>query len=174
MMRVMRLCLIAALGLAIAARAWAAQAIAVSVEELARSSDAVVRGKVESARPFRSADGLRIFTAYEVRARAVLRGKAPAVARVVVPGGVEGKIGQVVDAAPTFAPGEELVVFLRRSPDGAFVVSELAQGKFAVSGGVARPDLSRLAFVGSQVRAGERRVEEMPVVELEQRVKGAR
>ena len=50
MMRAMRLCLIAVLGLAVAARASAAQAFAVSVEELARTSDAVVRGKVESDR----------------------------------------------------------------------------------------------------------------------------
>lgn len=165
--------LLAAALLAAATPALAAQAVAVSVEDLARSSDAVVRGRVEGARPFRSADGLRIFTEYEVRTRAVLRGQAPAVARVVVPGGVLGRTGQVVDAAPGLAPGEELVVFLQRAGD-AFTVTGLAQGKFTVAGAVARPDLSRLRFVGSSVRGGERRVEEMALPELEQRVRTAR
>jgi hypothetical protein len=162
---------LAALAVAVPARA--AQAIAVSVEQLARESDAVVRGRVEGARAFRSEDGLRIYTAFDVRSAKVLRGRAPAVARVVVPGGVDGRIGQVVDAAPALARGEELVLFLRRDGDD-WAVSGLAQGKFSVEGAQARPDLSRLAFVGSSVRAGERRVEPMPLAELERRVRKAR
>jgi hypothetical protein len=79
----------------------------------------------------------------------------------------------MVDAAPRLAQGEELVLFLRKDGDG-WSVTELAQGKFAVQGRTARPDLSQIAFVGSTVRAGERRAEEMPLAELERRVKEAR
>jgi len=167
-----RLIVLAALVAAGPARS--AEAVSASVEELARESDAVVRGRVSSADSRWSDDGRRISTTYEVRRAAVLRGKAPAVVRVVVPGGVVGRIGQRLDAAPSLAPGEDVIVFLRRSGPEAFVVTGLAQGKFSISGATARPDLSRFTFVGSSARAGERRSEEMPLAELERRVRSTR
>ena len=165
---------LAALLAATPSLARAAQAYTVSVEHLARTSDAVVRGKVERSRSFRSDDRLRVYTSYDVRTTAVLRGHAPAVARVVVPGGVEGNLGQRVDAAPTLAVGEELILFLTRDGREAFGVSALAQGKFSVVGAVARPDLSRFSFVQTSIPPGERRSEEMPVAELERRVRSTR
>jgi hypothetical protein len=177
-MRAMRPSFAAAAALAAAllaaSPARAAQAYAVSVEGLARDSDAVVRGKVASASAHRSDDGRRIYTTYEVQTKSVLRGRAPAIARVVVPGGVDGRLGQRVDAAPQLARGEELILFLRRSGTDTFVVTELAQGKFSVVGPVARPDLSQFTFMKTVVPSGERRAEEMPVAELEQRVRNTR
>ncbi|WP_248353833.1 hypothetical protein [Anaeromyxobacter oryzae] len=151
-----------------------AQAVAVSVEELARASDAVVRGRVTTSRAQRTDDGLRVFTTYEVRTSAVLRGQAPTIAHVVVPGGVVGRFGQRVDAAPAIAPDEEVVLFLRHAGPDAFRVTGLAQGKFSVVGPVARPDLSELTFIRTSVRHGERRAEEMPLAELERRVRSIR
>jgi hypothetical protein len=166
--------IVAAAALVAACPALGAQALAVSVEALARSSDAVVRGRVEAARAQWSEDGLRLSTSYQIRTRAVLRGRAPAVARVIVPGGVDGRIGQRVDAAPTLAAGEDLIVFLQRSGRDAFAVTGLAQGKFSVVGRVARPDLSQLTFVRTSVAPGERRAEEMTLAELERRVRSTR
>ena len=165
---------LASLALAAAAPVDAAQAYAVSVEEVARASDAVLRGTVERSRTWKSEDGLRIYTTYEVRTRAVLRGQAPGVAKVVVPGGALDGIRQRVDAAPTLAAGEDVIVFLHREEDRTFGVTGLAQGKFTVAGGRARPDLSRLMFVKTTAPPGERRAEEMPVAELERRVRSTR
>jgi hypothetical protein len=170
--RVMRLSLISA-WLAVAVPALAAQAYAVSVEKLARVSDTVLRGQVTAARSELREDG-RIFTTYEVRTTAVLRGRAPSTARVVVPGGVVGRLGQRVDAAPELARGEDLVLFLRRSGVDGFEVTGLAQGKFTIAGASARPDLSRLTFVRTAVPSGERRAEEMTFAELERRVREVR
>lgn len=166
----MRLLVVAA-ALTAATPVFAAQAVAVSVEELTRSSDAVIRGEVTAARAQRSGDGRRIFTRYDLRTKAVLRGRAPKVARVVVPGGVVGRVGQRVDAAPSLAKGEDIVVFLKRAGGETFSVTGLAQGKFSVVGPLARPDLSNLKFIRTSVRAGERRAEEMPLAELERRVR---
>jgi len=154
--------------------AFAAQAVAVSVEELARTSDAVIRGRVLEATAAWSEDHRRIYTTFEVRRDSVLRGRAPARPRVVVPGGVIGGVGQRVDAAPTIAPGEDVVLFLQRTKAGTFHVNGFAQGKFTVEGRVARPDLSHLTFQESSIRAAERRVEEMPLAELERRVRSTR
>jgi hypothetical protein len=83
-----------------------------------------------------------------------------------------GRIGQRVEGAPEFSRGEDVVVFLRRGESDAYRVTGLAQGKFTVRGPTARPDLSGVAFVRSEVRAGQRGSEEMPLAELERRVRG--
>jgi hypothetical protein len=150
-------------------------AVPATVEDLARSSDAVVRGKVASVSARWSEDQRRIFTYVEVQPASVWRGAAPRLVTVLVPGGVVGNIGQRVDGAPGFAKGEEVVVFLSGAEAGAFRVTGLAQGKFSVQGGAARPELSRVSFVPrAELRAGERVAEQMDVTELERRVRSVK
>jgi hypothetical protein len=170
----MALKLLVALGVLATARpAPAAVAVRASVEDLARGADAVVRGRVVKLTARRSADGRLISTWAEVEVATVWRGSASPRVSVVIPGGAVGGIGQLVDGAPTLAAGEEVVLFLGAAGD-AFRVRGLAQGKFSVSGGQARPGLSRVALVGPAPRPGERAVEEMSVEELEARVRAAR
>ena len=152
----------------------AALAVPASVEELARLSDSVVRGRVVSATSRWSEDQRRIFTYVEIAPSSVWRGAPPARVTVIVPGGVVGPIGQRVDGAAAFAKDEEVVVFLSQAEERAFRVTGLAQGKFSVEGGAARPDLSHTSFVRGQLRAGERRAEPMDVAELERRVRSVK
>ncbi len=158
--------------LAAALPAGAAVAVPVSVEDLARGSDAVVRGRV--ARVTSRRIGKRIFSFAEVDAAAVWRGSSPGHVTVITPGGVVGDVGQQVDGAASFGEGEEVVVFLARAEAGAFRVTGLRQGKFLLDRGVARPDLAHTTFVAMPLRAGERRSEEMGADELERRVRSAR
>jgi hypothetical protein len=167
--------LISALSLAAAIPAAASVAVPATVEELARSSDAVVRGRVESVEARLSANGKRVFTYAEVRPSEVWRGSAPAVVTVVVPGGVAGDLGQRVSGAPSLSVGEEVVLFLSKLGEREFQVRGMAQGKFTVSGDEAKPNLSSLAFVpGRALSVEERRAEPMPVGELKRRVRAAR
>jgi hypothetical protein len=145
----------------------------VSVEELARASDAVVRARVEDSAVRWSADGRRLFTEVELSVGAVWRGAAPARIRVTVPGGARDGIAQTLDGAPAFSPGEEVVVFLGRRGPG-WRVNGLALGKYRVERGAARPDLRGIRMVPGSIRAGERAPEEMAVEELERRVRAAR
>src|SRR5690242_10651550 len=103
---------LALLLLAVAAPASAMLAAPASVEELARSSQAVVRGRVASVSSRWSDDQARIFTYVEIQPASVWRGSPGARVTVLVPGGVVGPIGQRVDGAPAFAKGEDVVVFL--------------------------------------------------------------
>ncbi len=164
---------LAAVALGVAAPALAALSVPATVEELARGSEAVVRGRVVSLASHPSADGRRISTSVEVEATSVWRGTAPARVTVVVPGGTAGRLAQRVAGAPHFTVGEEVVVFLGRIGKAqAYRVTGLAQGKFAVEAQQATPDLSQTSFVGRKaMQAGERRVEAMPVDELERRVR---
>jgi hypothetical protein len=151
-----------------------ALAVPASVEELARASAVVVRGRVASAVARWSADRRRIETEAEIEVASAWRGAPAARVAVVVPGGAADGLAQRVDGAPRLAVGEEVVLFLWRRGAGAYRVSGLAQGKFSVAGGAAVPDLSGTAFVPrAALSASERRIEAMRVDELERRVRAA-
>jgi hypothetical protein len=163
-----------AAALAFALPGAAGQGLSTSVEELASAAQLVVRGRVARVTSRWSDDGLRIFTYAEVETSSTWKGTPAPRVTVLVPGGVVGRIGQRVDGAPTFAEGEEVVAFLHRAEAGAHRVTGLAQGKFTVEAGVARPDLSHVRLAGAPLGPGERRAEAMPVEELERRVRSAR
>jgi len=143
----------------------------VSVEALARRADAVVRASVEGVEAAWAADGRHVRTRVTLRRISTWRGAAPDVVVVLVPGGRVGDVAQSVAGAPVFDPGEEVVVFLRLASPGRFRVLGLATGKFRVSGRQAVPRLEALHLDEAPLPAGERRVEAMPVLELERRVR---
>jgi hypothetical protein len=159
--------------LLLAPPARASTALPATVEGLARASDAVVRGTVAASASRFTADGRQIYTFVEIRPAAVWRGSAPARTVVRVPGGEVGNLGMLVPGSPRFTAGEEVVLFLRRSGEVHQLVG-LAQGKFSVAGGAARPDLAGLHLLEQPLPAGERRAEAMALEELERRVRSAR
>jgi hypothetical protein len=156
-----------------ASPAVAALFAATSVEEAARSSDAVVRGTVLSVRGRLTASGRRVVTDVEIAVASAWKGSPGATVRVVVPGGTTPGLGMSVDAAPTFEAGEQVVVFLGRIGD-AWQVMGLALGKYRVTGADARPALAPEDVAPRALAAGERAHGPMAVSELESRVRAAR
>ena len=156
------------------AGARAATLVAKSVEEAARTSDAVVRGTVVSATSHWA--GSHIVTDVEIAVSSAWKGQPGDRVTVTIPGGVVGDIGQHVDAAPKFTVGEDVVVFVQRAPNGRINrVNGLAQGKYRVESGLARPDTDGVRLEArEQLRPGEKLVQPMTVDELEQRVRSAR
>jgi hypothetical protein len=150
----------------------ATTAFPVTVEGLTRVSDTVVRGKVLSRESRWSGDRKLIFTFVRLQILEVWSGSAPAEVTIRVPGGVAGDYGQMVDGAPSFEVGEEVVVFLQTGPN--VQVSGLAQGKFQVDKGQAKSNLNRMQVLERALPTGERRSESMSVTELRQRVRSAR
>jgi hypothetical protein len=151
----------------------AATFVATSVEEVARSADAVVRGRVLSATGRLSRDGRRVVTDVEIAVDRAWKGDPGATVKLVVPGGSTGKVAMTVDAAPSFAPGEEVVVFLARRGEG-WTVMGLALGKYRVDGPDAHPAVEAADVVPRPIPEGERATGRMPVAELERRVRAAR
>ncbi len=102
------------------------------VETLSDRADLVVQGTALSSES--SFVRGQIQTVTRVRVHCALKGQAPGVVEVRTPGGRVGDLGQMVAGAPQFAPGEEVVVFLRRLPgaDARFRVEGMSQGKFTV------------------------------------------
>jgi hypothetical protein len=156
---------------------WAAPAVpatfvATSVEELTRSSDAVVRGVVSFQEARVTRDG-RIVTEVEVVVASAWKGAPDESVRLVVPGGSVGWIALAVDAAPSFEVGEEVVVFLARNGPG-YSVAGHALGKFRVVGAAAAPAIQGARVLSRPLAHGEREVGPMEVAELERRVRATR
>jgi hypothetical protein len=164
---------LAALLVACTAPAGAATFVATSVEESARASDAVVRGRVVSAESRLTRDGRGVVTEVEIAVDEAWKGAPDGTVKLTVPGGRVGRIAQRVDAAASFEPGEEVVVFLARRGETWWVMGH-ALGKYRVEAGEARSAVEGSQVLPRALSADERAVGTMSVVELERRVRGAR
>ncbi len=100
--------------------------------ELARTADTIVHGTVRRVESRWSGDGRRIVTDVEIQVTEALKGQASGSVLVTQPGGRVGDIGQKVSGLASFAPGEEVVLFLERRGPQAFRVAGMAQGKYQV------------------------------------------
>lgn len=116
----------------------------VDVPELTRSADAIVQGTVRRMESRWSGDGRRIVTDVEIQVAEALKGQPGDTVLVTLPGGRMGELGQKVSGEASFAPGEEVVVFLQRRGPQAFRVSAMAQGKYQVQ---RSPDGTRVMAV---------------------------
>jgi len=95
----------------------AATFVHMDTEELIASSAAVVQGKVLDTRSFWNADRTVIVTEARVEVEDLVAGEAPAVVTVKTFGGQVGDYRVVAEGFPTFAAGDEVLLFL--TADGA-------------------------------------------------------
>lgn len=115
-----------------------------STEDLARGSDLVVLGDVESVTAKWSDDGKTIFTTANVMVTEVVKG--PSVSQkieVEYPGGEIGDIGLKVSDEPGMEKGEKVILFLKHgirfSETSKYNLVGKGQGKYSIGpDGVAR------------------------------------
>ncbi len=126
--------LLAALGATLALLPLSARAIVMqglSLEELTRRADLVVHGEVlaQSVRK----EGKNLWTTTRLRVIDTLKGSAPGATLGFdqLGGSLDGRTVRIAGDA-SFAPGEEVVVFLARTPEG-LVLYGFSQGKFVVA-----------------------------------------
>ena len=108
----------------------AASVIPIAVADLAHAAEVVVLGTVRSTRVDHDPRGTT-FTVVEVKPTEVLKGTPPGTVVVRQLGGVTAAGGSIVAGSATFAPGECVLLFLRREGGDLRLVGE-AQGKFSV------------------------------------------
>jgi hypothetical protein len=104
-----------------------------SLDEMARTADVIVQGRVE--RRTSSWEERRIYTVSEIRVEESLKGPARAgeVLRVRQLGGEVGGIAQTIAGNAKLAEGEEVILFLDRDEEkGVHYVVGMAQGKYAI------------------------------------------
>ena len=110
----------------------ATQIPAFSLKAIADRADRVVHGRVESVETIKGGDG-RLRTRVEVVVDETWKGVSEPRVQVVQGSGVLGERWVRVVGEPEFCPGEEVVLFLVKTPAGEWVVAPLAQGKFSVT-----------------------------------------
>lgn len=190
-MHLRRLFLAAAAALAIAAPGVALATVMreASVPQLAHDAEVVARGRVAKTESRVSGDGMRLFTVVTLDVAEAWKGAPGKTVQIQVPGGSRNGIGQIVQGAPQFREGEDVVVFLRgpgarastaRAPQVPLRVVAMAQGKFEVArdeagAEVAAPNLEGVELVQpgtNEVRAAVRPAP-IRVDELKRQVKAA-
>jgi hypothetical protein len=102
-----------------------------TIEEMARASTIVVRGRVVQVQPQLEESTGRIYTYADVQVIEVLKGASVASVLVKQPGGEIGNKGTHVSGAGRFVTGEDTVLFLERATDesNVFILRALAAGK---------------------------------------------
>ena len=101
----------------------ASSVIPLSTEEQAAASDAVFRGTVVGSRCFRNSGGI-ICTRIWFRVDEAVKGRFPAMVKLVQHGGVLDGICYIEDASPQFKVGGEYLVFVRRADDGTLFATQ--------------------------------------------------
>jgi hypothetical protein len=128
----MRLPLLAAAILAVAATLSAATVPRMSFERIVRSSPRAIRGEVVRSWSAWDEAHAAIWTHYEIRVAETLRGPAAAMFTISEPGGAVGDLAMRVPGAPEFAVGEKAVFFTYPTPLGYWRVSGWGQGRFRI------------------------------------------
>ena len=113
-------------------RVEATQIPAFSLKGIVDRADRVVHGRVESVETIKGGDG-RLRTRVEVVVDETWKGVSEPRVQVIQGSGVLGERWVRVVGEPEFCPGEEVVLFLVKTPIGEWVVAPLAQGKFSVT-----------------------------------------
>ena len=103
-----------------------------SLRAIAERAERVVHGRVESIETVKGKDG-RLRTRVEVAVDDTWKGPMESRVTVVQASGVLGERWVRVVGEPEFKPGEEVVLFLVRTPAGDWAVAPLSQGKFSVT-----------------------------------------
>ena len=106
--------------------------VPMGVDDLARSSSAIVIGTVGDLTGVEQ--NRRVFTLVTVSIEQVLKGDlAEPVITLKESGGIVAGKQEIIFGAPSFRPGEYVLLFLTRRPDGSLQTNQLAQGKFGIA-----------------------------------------
>ena len=131
------LALVAALSAAIHPPARATTLKRMSVADLSRAAHTIVRVRCVTNSTRWDAGEIWTFTTFDVEE--IWKGSAPAQITVRLLGGQAGNFTSTVSGVPRFAPGEELILFLERTPAQDFSIVSWMQGTFRIGAQTAQP-----------------------------------
>lgn len=103
-----------------------------SLEDLSRTSTAIVLGMTQESRSFWNDDRSQILTEITLRVDETLKGGTVTETVITVPGGRVGNAMYEVSDMPVFVDGEEVLVFLWDHPSGKRLVTGGTQGKLEI------------------------------------------
>ena len=117
-------------------QSWATVIVPADFAEMVAASQLVVRGRVVAVRSQMVGDRRTIESVVTVSVDDAIKGAPGSTVVVRVPGGQVGRYQRFMVGAPSFAQGEELVLFLTGRPPAIPMPFGLSQGVYRVSRGV--------------------------------------
>jgi hypothetical protein len=135
----------------------AAELPQLSLEDLARQSDAIVAGRVVRTWAAKDSEGRFVWTHHEMQVATTLKGAAQSTIDICEPGGTLNGMSVQIPGSTDFSVGEQVAVFLYRTPIGYLRTTNYGEGKFVVTPGqrvhVSGPiNLSGVAFASAASR----------------------
>jgi hypothetical protein len=110
----------------------ASVSVAITFDALVRASSAAVVGTPAEQRSVW--EGGRIYSYSRLHVDSAIAGELHGDDEVWVRtmGGIVGDVGQIVDGEAVLTVGRPSLLFLRKAPDGAYIVTARAQGQFGL------------------------------------------
>lgn len=114
-----------------------------TLTQMARAANLVVRARCTSTTGQWQQGSIATVSTFAVLER--FKGAAPAQVEVRLPGGRVGHLVMNVEGAPRFQPGEEGVLFLKKTTAGDYSVTGWAEGTFRIraSSGAEQPRVTQ-------------------------------
>ncbi len=128
-------------------RAWATTVFRMDLETLIRESDSIVQGEVERVAAEWDEQKRTIFTYVLLRVHDQLKGNLSSTMLIRQLGGKVGSMRLSIVGMPAFSKGEEVIVFLKRTPEQTYQVVGLGQGKYDITNDFAIADISGIDLV---------------------------
>jgi hypothetical protein len=101
--------------------------------ELVKQSDTIVAGHVIRTWTAMDSENKFIWTHHEIKVGSTLKGRAQANVVVSEPGGALNGMSLLVPGSTPYTVGDEVSVFLYRTPIGYLRTTNYGQGKFVIS-----------------------------------------
>jgi len=115
--------------------AWNVSATSVpslTFEELTDHSELIVSGQVTRSWADWDSEHKFIWTHYELSVSSAQKGTPGSTVELAEPGGVVGIQGMAIAGAVVYHPGDQVLVFLQRMPNGYLRTTGWSQGKYTV------------------------------------------
>jgi hypothetical protein len=103
-----------------------------SLEQLVRQADLIVKARVQEISAQQPPDPSTLATVVALDVEEQWKGPKTSQVTLKQPGGSAGEITQRVMGLPEFSVGEEVILFLKKQPDGRYATVGGKQGKFTI------------------------------------------
>jgi hypothetical protein len=109
-----------------------------SLEELVSHSDTIVEGQVVRTWTAMDSENRFIWTHYEIAVSSRMKGPAHSTVEVAEPGGTLNGVTLLAPGSTPYKIGEQVSVFLYRTPIGYLRTTNYGQGKFVIPDSASR------------------------------------
>jgi hypothetical protein len=109
-----------------------------SLEDLVSNSDTIVEGQVVRTWTAMDSENRFIWTHYEIGVGSRIKGPAQLTIEIAEPGGTLNGVTLLVPGSTRYKVGEQVGVFLYRTPIGYVRTTNYGQGKFVLPDNVSR------------------------------------